>query len=317
MWNVYNVSMTIISLHIVYNAACHLHTLTVISGMSMFSFVYFLTLLSFNIFLQGFKYLYLTPQDYKKVSALNSVHCEHVEDEGESRYVSISNIRYMRKSLYHSSVILLFCEMTAGCQAELRLFEGHIWFWVHIYKCVYMCVSCHTGTRLLTSLERMKGWVWKIWKGLEWLLESHLWLMRRSSPWTWWDWSGKQVISEKQGLIYSGLSGLIGHLQSYRDWGLSGEAWTENYSSGQFSHYPHWCWSSQQGNHKTVFCDCVHCSYPTTLNVECHTSAGIFFVTGNCLCIYWEKEKKLEKCSKNLELFQLNGQTAFFIVRFY
>lgn len=37
--------------------------------------------------LQGFKYLYLTPQDYKKVSALNSVHCEHVEDEGESRYV--------------------------------------------------------------------------------------------------------------------------------------------------------------------------------------------------------------------------------------
>ncbi|ETE58816.1 hypothetical protein L345_15460, partial [Ophiophagus hannah] len=32
----------------------------------------------------GFKYLYLTPQDYKKVSALNSVHCEHVEDEGES-----------------------------------------------------------------------------------------------------------------------------------------------------------------------------------------------------------------------------------------
>uniref|UniRef100_A0A3B4B461 Uncharacterized protein n=1 Tax=Periophthalmus magnuspinnatus TaxID=409849 RepID=A0A3B4B461_9GOBI len=35
---------------------------------------------------KGFKYLYLTPQDYKKVSALNSVHCEHVEDEGESRY---------------------------------------------------------------------------------------------------------------------------------------------------------------------------------------------------------------------------------------
>ncbi|XP_076867107.1 LOW QUALITY PROTEIN: acetyl-CoA carboxylase 1 [Brachyhypopomus gauderio] len=35
---------------------------------------------------KGFKYLYLTPQDYKKVSALNSVYCEHVEDEGESRY---------------------------------------------------------------------------------------------------------------------------------------------------------------------------------------------------------------------------------------
>uniref|UniRef100_A0A669EMX1 acetyl-CoA carboxylase n=1 Tax=Oreochromis niloticus TaxID=8128 RepID=A0A669EMX1_ORENI len=33
---------------------------------------------------KGFKYLYLTPQDYKKVSALNSVHCEHVEDEASN-----------------------------------------------------------------------------------------------------------------------------------------------------------------------------------------------------------------------------------------
>ncbi|XP_053325093.1 acetyl-CoA carboxylase 2 isoform X2 [Spea bombifrons] len=36
---------------------------------------------------KGFKYLYLTPQDYTKISSMNSVHCEHVEDEGESRYV--------------------------------------------------------------------------------------------------------------------------------------------------------------------------------------------------------------------------------------
>ncbi|KAM3938081.1 acetyl-CoA carboxylase 2 isoform 2-T2 [Leptodactylus fuscus] len=36
---------------------------------------------------KGFKYLYLTPQDYTRISSLNSVHCEHVEDEGESRYV--------------------------------------------------------------------------------------------------------------------------------------------------------------------------------------------------------------------------------------
>ncbi|XP_078663986.1 acetyl-CoA carboxylase-like isoform X7 [Branchiostoma floridae x Branchiostoma belcheri] len=35
---------------------------------------------------KGFRYLYLTPADYKKVSGLNSVHAEHVEDEGESRY---------------------------------------------------------------------------------------------------------------------------------------------------------------------------------------------------------------------------------------
>ncbi len=36
--------------------------------------------------LQGFKYLYLTPEDYKKVSAMNSVQCELMEEDGESRY---------------------------------------------------------------------------------------------------------------------------------------------------------------------------------------------------------------------------------------
>nr|XP_010961867.1 acetyl-CoA carboxylase 2 isoform X1 [Camelus bactrianus] len=36
---------------------------------------------------KGFKYLYLTPQDYTKISSLNSVHCKHIEEEGESRYV--------------------------------------------------------------------------------------------------------------------------------------------------------------------------------------------------------------------------------------
>lgn len=37
------------------------------------------------LYFQGFKYLYLTPQDYTRISAMNSVHCEHVEDGGESR----------------------------------------------------------------------------------------------------------------------------------------------------------------------------------------------------------------------------------------
>ncbi|XP_006151550.1 acetyl-CoA carboxylase 2 isoform X3 [Tupaia chinensis] len=37
--------------------------------------------------LKGFKYLYLTPQDYTRISSLNSVHCEHIEEGGESRYV--------------------------------------------------------------------------------------------------------------------------------------------------------------------------------------------------------------------------------------
>nr|XP_015221745.1 PREDICTED: acetyl-CoA carboxylase 2 isoform X3 [Lepisosteus oculatus] len=36
---------------------------------------------------KGFKYLYLTPQDYTRISSTNSVHCEHVEEGGESRVV--------------------------------------------------------------------------------------------------------------------------------------------------------------------------------------------------------------------------------------
>uniref|UniRef100_A0A8W8JGI6 Acetyl-CoA carboxylase n=1 Tax=Magallana gigas TaxID=29159 RepID=A0A8W8JGI6_MAGGI len=41
---------------------------------------------------EGFKYLYLTPVDFKKVSAMNSVHAELIEDEGEPRYKIIDII---------------------------------------------------------------------------------------------------------------------------------------------------------------------------------------------------------------------------------
>lgn len=44
------------------------------------------------------------------------------------------------------------------------------------------------------------------------------------------------------------LTGPAGHLQSHRDWSLSGEARTENHSSGQLAHYTHWSWGTQQGN---------------------------------------------------------------------
>ncbi|XP_018604528.1 acetyl-CoA carboxylase isoform X4 [Scleropages formosus] len=36
---------------------------------------------------KGFKYLFLTPQDYTRISSCNSVHCQHVEEGGESRYI--------------------------------------------------------------------------------------------------------------------------------------------------------------------------------------------------------------------------------------
>ena len=35
---------------------------------------------------KGFKYLYLTPDDFRKVSALNSLQAELIEDGGEARY---------------------------------------------------------------------------------------------------------------------------------------------------------------------------------------------------------------------------------------
>ncbi|XP_072165037.1 acetyl-CoA carboxylase-like [Diadema setosum] len=35
---------------------------------------------------KGFKYLYLTPNDYKKLTPLNSIRAEHITEDGESRY---------------------------------------------------------------------------------------------------------------------------------------------------------------------------------------------------------------------------------------
>ena len=35
---------------------------------------------------QGFKYLYLRPDDFKKVTASNSVHATLIDDDGERRY---------------------------------------------------------------------------------------------------------------------------------------------------------------------------------------------------------------------------------------
>ena len=35
---------------------------------------------------KGFRYLYLSPEDYSKVANLNSIHATLIEDEGEARY---------------------------------------------------------------------------------------------------------------------------------------------------------------------------------------------------------------------------------------
>ncbi|XP_021953724.1 acetyl-CoA carboxylase isoform X2 [Folsomia candida] len=54
---------------------------------------------------KGYRYVYLTPEDYSKVVNLNSVRVQHIEDEGESRYkvttivgvedgIGVENLRY-------------------------------------------------------------------------------------------------------------------------------------------------------------------------------------------------------------------------------
>ena len=43
-------------------------------------------LIFFCACVKGFKYLYLRPDDFKKVSTMNSVRAELIEDQGESRY---------------------------------------------------------------------------------------------------------------------------------------------------------------------------------------------------------------------------------------
>ena len=43
-------------------------------------------LIFFCVCVKGFKYLYLRPDDFKKVSTMNSVRAELIEDQGESRY---------------------------------------------------------------------------------------------------------------------------------------------------------------------------------------------------------------------------------------
>lgn len=46
----------------------------------------FFVVLKLVFCVQGFKYLYLRPDEFKKVSSMSSVRAELIEDEGESRY---------------------------------------------------------------------------------------------------------------------------------------------------------------------------------------------------------------------------------------
>ena len=53
---------------------------------------------------KGFKYLYLSPDEFKKVSAMNSVQAELIYDEGEARYKILTIIG---NELFFSTLLLL------------------------------------------------------------------------------------------------------------------------------------------------------------------------------------------------------------------
>ena len=55
--------------------------------------------------MQGFKYIYLRPDDFKKVSAYNSVRATLIEDQGESRYKLTDIIGRWSHSAINSSSI--------------------------------------------------------------------------------------------------------------------------------------------------------------------------------------------------------------------
>lgn len=137
--------------------------------------------------------------------------------------------------------------------------------------------------------------------------------MRRSSPWTWWDWSGHtrglstcihiEVMNctrwwsfkskdHTRCLALTLLTGPAGHLQSHRDWSLSGEARTENHSSGQLAHYTHWSWGTQQGNVMQIV-------RPMTWNLIYHIS---YIITKQC-AIHTCKRLCMEGCKRLVALY--------------
>lgn len=231
--------------------------------------------------LQGFKYLYLTPQDYKKVSALNSVHCDHVEDEGESRYALLycTFTRWGNESV-GCCIISQEC-MTPCCQSQWDYNrgddEGESYGrvtsgvgWIYVFPCRYKITDI-IGKDEGLGVENLKGSGMIAGESslaydeiitmnlvrVEW---THLCTtnpcrhiassLALSSPLVW-------SLEEQRLPVYKELISLqaltwlcwpAGHMQSHRDRGLSGEARTENHSSGQLSHYPDWSRSPQQGH---------------------------------------------------------------------
>uniref|UniRef100_A0A8W8JGF8 CoA carboxyltransferase N-terminal domain-containing protein n=1 Tax=Magallana gigas TaxID=29159 RepID=A0A8W8JGF8_MAGGI len=89
---------------------------------------------------QGFKYLYLTPVDFKKVSAMNSVHAELIEVEGEPRYKIIDIIGREEglgvENLRESGMIAGESSIAYNEIVTINLVSKIITSWVKVLACL-------------------------------------------------------------------------------------------------------------------------------------------------------------------------------------
>jgi len=69
---------------------------------------------------KGFRYLYLSPDDFKKVSAMNSVHAELIYDGGEPRYKILTIVGMCFVFL---RIVVEFDEL----QSTWQLFSKRLW----------------------------------------------------------------------------------------------------------------------------------------------------------------------------------------------
>lgn len=104
---------------------------------------------------KGFKYIYLTPDDYKKVSAANSVRAELIDEHGEARYritdiigkedgLGVENLRHSGMIAGESSQAYnVFC-----FGVFFLRFLAHLFF-IGYYNDFNGIVSCHWYRRVL------------------------------------------------------------------------------------------------------------------------------------------------------------------------
>ena len=109
---------------------------------------------------KGFKYIYLTPDDFKKVSAVNSVRAELIDEHGEARY-RITDIIGKEdglgvENLRHSGMI---AGESSQAYNVISVLNGNFFFLNSYYLIIGYCDNFlgfmpshrHTGSHVITS----------------------------------------------------------------------------------------------------------------------------------------------------------------------